>query len=162
MDLSAFYSLMAVTCFTLVGLWWTVVEKHPEWKTDRRLRKLAGGVYLSFLLPGLMSTFAQVDPSNPVVWRVSFGACAVVGLVTTVTIIQVDRTGIRGPFRRYRWLVAGLYLVVLVLGVFPGLAGQLGLTPLQAASLVLIALIVLGHGLAWEFMMEPELAESAR
>lgn len=160
MDLSAFYSLMAVTCFTLVGLWWTVVEKHPEWKTDRRLRKLAGGVYLSFLLPGLMSTFAQVDPSNPLVWRVSFGASAVVGLVTTLTIVQVDRTGIRGPFRRYRWLVAVLYLVVLLLGVFPGLAGQLGLTPLQAASLVLIALIVLGHGLAWEFMMEPEPAEA--
>ena len=27
MDLAGFYSLMAVTCFTLVGLWWTVVER---------------------------------------------------------------------------------------------------------------------------------------
>lgn len=156
MDLSAFYSLMAVTCFTLVGLWWTVVERHPGWKTDRRLRKLAGGVYLSFLLPGLMSTFAQVDPSNPLVWRISFGATAVVGLVTTVLTVQLDRTGTRGPFRRNRWLVAVLYLVVLVLGVSPGLAGLIGLTPLQAASLALVALIILGHGLAWEFMMEPD------
>jgi hypothetical protein len=40
--------------------------------------------------------------------------------------------------------------------VFPGVAGLIGLTALQAASLALIGLIVLGHGLAWEFMMEPE------
>lgn len=34
MQLADFYSLMAITCFTLVGLWWTVVERHPEWKAD--------------------------------------------------------------------------------------------------------------------------------
>ena len=54
MDLAGFYSLMAVTCFTLVGLWWTVVERHPEWKRDAKARRLAGGVYLSFLLPLLI------------------------------------------------------------------------------------------------------------
>ena len=156
MDLSAFYSLMAVTCFTLVGLWWTVVERHPEWKAEGPARRLAGGVYLSFLLPGLMSTFAQVDPGNPVIWRASFGLTAVFGLVSTLTLVRIDRSPARGPFRRHRWLAALLYLLVLLLGVFPAVAGVVGLSPLQAASLALIALIVLGHGLAWEFMMEPE------
>lgn len=160
MDLSGFYSLMAVTCFTLVGLWWTVVERHPEWKADRRRRKLAGGVYLSFLLPGLMSTFAQIDPGNPVIWRVSFGVTAVFGLVTTLAVLQIDRGATRGPFRRHRWLVLVLYLLILVLGVFPTVAGLIGLTPLQAAALALVALIILGHGLAWEFMMEPDPAEA--
>lgn len=42
LDLASFYSLMAETCFTLAGLWWTVVDKHPEWKRDRRRRKLTG------------------------------------------------------------------------------------------------------------------------
>jgi hypothetical protein len=156
MDLSAFYSLMAVTCFTLVGLWWTVVERHPEWKAEGASRRLAGGVYLSFLLPGLMSTFAQIDPSNPLIWRISFGVTALFGMVSTLTLVQIDRGTARGPFRRHRWLVAVLYLLILLLGVFPAAAALVGLTPLQAASLALIALIVLGHGLAWEFMMEPE------
>lgn len=155
MDLTAFYSLMAVTSFTLVGLWWTVVERHPEWKRDQRSRRLAGGVYLSFLLPGLMSTFAQIDPSNPLIWRISFGATAIVGLVTTLAVLRIDRSATRGPFRRHRWLVGVLYLLILVLGTFPTVAGLIGLTPLQAASLALVALIILGHGLAWEFMMEP-------
>lgn len=160
MDLADFYSLMAVTCFTLVGLWWTVVERHASWKSDRRRRRLAGGVYLSFLLPGLMSTFAQVDAGNPLIWRGSFAAAAVVGLVSTVRLVGIDHDGPRGPFRRHRWVVAVFYGLVLVLGVVPELAGLVGLTALQAASLALIGLIVLGHGLAWEFMMEPE-AEAA-
>ena len=162
MGLSGFYSLMAVTCFTLVGLWWTVVERHPEWKADRRRRKLAGGVYLSFLLPGLMSTFAQVDAGNPLIWRSSFTVAAVVGMVNTVQLLGVDTNPRRGPFRRFRWLVAVVYAAVAVLGLFPGIAIALGGTPLQAAAIALILLIVLAHGLAWEFMMEHrEPAESA-
>ena len=113
MDLSSFYSLMAVTCFTLVGLWWTVIERHPEWKVDRTRRRLAGSVYLSFLLPGLMSTFAQVDPGSPLLWRVSFATAAVVGLVNTWPLLALDRAAPRGLFRRFRWLVAVLYASIL-------------------------------------------------
>lgn len=154
MDLSAFYSLMAVTCFTLVGLWWTVIERHPDWKADPTRRRLAGGVYLSFLLPGLMSTFAQVDAGNPLIWRTSFTVAAVVGAVNTVQLLGVDGNPRRGPFRRFRWLVVVIYAVIAVLGLFPAVAAVLGVTALQAAAIALILLVVLAHGLAWEFMME--------
>ncbi len=155
MDLAEFYSLMSITCFTLVGLWWTVIERHPDWKADERRRKLAGGVYLSFLLPGLMSTFAQVDAGNPLVWRTSFALAALVGMVTTLRLVSVERGGHHGPFRRFRWLVAVLYGLVLLLAVVPPVAALVGATPLQTASIALILLVVMGHGLTWEFMMEP-------
>lgn len=154
MDLSAFYSLMAVTCFTLVGLWWTVIERHPEWKADRVRRRLAGGVYLSFLLPGLMSTFAQVDAGNPLIWRSSFTIAAVVGAANTVQLLGADSGERRGLFRRFRWVAVVIYAVIALLGVFPAVASGLGATALQAAAIALILLIVLAHGLAWEFMME--------
>ena len=157
MDLAGFYSLMAVTCFTLVGLWWTVVERHPEWKADPAHRQLAGGVYLSFLLPGLMSTFAQVDSTNPLLWRSSFAVAAVVGLTSTLQLVRADR-GSSGSFRRVRWLGAVVYLAILAVALHPPLAASLGATPLQAAAIGLILLIVMGHGLTWEFMMEPDLA----
>lgn len=157
MDLTAFYSLMSVTCFTLVGLWWTVIERHPDWKGDPGRRKLAGGVYLSFLLPGLMSTFAQVDAGSPLVWRTGFALAAIIGLATTLRLVSVDRSGQRGPFRRFRWLVAVLYALILLLAVVPPVAAAVGASPLQAASIALILLIVMGHGLTWEFMMEPAL-----
>lgn len=156
MDLGTFYALMAGTCFTLVGLWWTVVERHPTWKTDRLKRKLAGGTYLSFLLPGLMATLAQISPDTPLLWRVSFGACAIVGLGSTIQLLRIDQATTTGPFRRFRWIVAVLYLVILVLGVAPELARGAGITPLVVGSILLVLLIVIAHGLTWEFMMEPD------
>ena len=90
MDLSTFYALMSVTCFTLVGLWWTAIEKHDEWRTDPRLRRLAGGTYLSFLLPGVMSMMSQVNPDNPLMWRISFGVTSIVGLVSSIQLVAVE------------------------------------------------------------------------
>ncbi len=156
MDLSTFYSLMSVTCFTLVGLWWTAIEKHDEWRTNQRLRRLAGGTYLSFLLPGVMSMMSQVNPDNPLMWRISFGLTSIVGLVTSVSLVRVESGGHRGPFRRFRWLAPVLYALIVVLGIFPELAGVFGAAPLQVASVLLMLLILLAHGFTWEFLMEPD------
>jgi cytochrome bd-type quinol oxidase subunit 2 len=162
MDLSTFYALMSVTCFTLVGLWWTAIEKHDEWRTNRRLRRLAGGTYLSFLLPGVMSMMSQVNPDNPLMWRISFGLTSIVGLVTSVRLVRVESGGHTGPFRRFRWLAPLLYALIVVLGIFPELAGVLGAAPLQVASVLLMLLILLAHGFTWEFLMEPDEAKRPR
>ncbi len=157
MDLSTFYALMSATCFTLVGLWWTVVERRPGWRDDAARRRLAGGVYLSFLLPGLMSLLAQVSPDNPLVWRTSFVAAAVVGLWSTWGLLRVEQSlAVLGPFRRNRWAVGAIYLLVIVLGGFPELARTLGAAPLQVGGFLLVLLVVLAHGLTWEFLMEPD------
>lgn len=157
MQLSTFYGLVCATCFTLVGLWWTVVERHPQWRDDARLRRLAGGTYLSFLVPGLMSLFAQVDPTRPLVWRVGFGLSAVFGLTSTVALVRVDReVGVTGVFQQLRWVVGVLYGLVLLLGVVPEVARPLGFAPLQVVAFVLILLIVIAHGLTWDLMMRPD------
>ena len=51
MDVSTFYALFSATCFTLTGLWWSVVEKHRHWLRDPGMRRRVGSVYLAFLLP---------------------------------------------------------------------------------------------------------------
>ncbi len=55
MDTNTFYAVTSATCFTLVGLWWNVVRDKPEWMKDEAKKRLAGGVYASFLIPALMS-----------------------------------------------------------------------------------------------------------
>lgn len=160
MDLSAFYSLVAGTSFTLVGLWWVVVQSRPEWRESADRRRLAGGTYLSFLLPGLMATLAQVSPDTPLLWRISFGACALVGLWSTVRLLSRERSApIVGPFRRFRWVAVLLYLAILVLGVSPELARAAGWTPLVVGAVLLVLLVVLAHGLTWDFLMEPDPAQ---
>ena len=96
MDIGTFYSLFSATCFTLVGLWWNVVERRSGWAADPRRRRLAGGIYVTFLLPGLMG----------------------------------------------------------LLGVAATVAAPLGAAPIQVAAVLLISLVVVGHGLTWEFMTD--------
>ena len=95
MDLSAFYSLLAGTSFTLVGLWWVVLQSRPGWRADAERRQFAGGTYISFLLPGLMATLAQISPATPLLWRVSFGTCAAVGLWSAVGLVRRERSATR-------------------------------------------------------------------
>jgi hypothetical protein len=55
MTLDNFYALLSGICFALTGLWWTVVEGRKDWLKNPELRSMAGGVYASFLIPGVMS-----------------------------------------------------------------------------------------------------------
>ena len=126
MDLSTFYAVVAGTCFTLVGLWWNVVERRPDWLADPHLRRLVGGVYVSFLLPALMSLFAQIDPSEPLIWRITFVIASAIGAWSTLSLIRVDRQVTSpGIIRKHRWLVAVVYGLVAVLGVVPDARGEL-------------------------------------
>jgi hypothetical protein len=163
MDLSTFYAVVSATCFTLVGLWWAAVDRRRELLVDPGSRRLVGGVYLTFLLPGVMGLFAQVDPVRSAVWRTTFGFIAVVGASSTLRLIRADRgPGVRGPFRRHRWLIVVLYGAIVVLGVAPEVTQPVGLTGLQSAALAVVCLVVLAHGLAWELLTTTDVPEDAR
>ncbi len=158
MDINNFYSVFSATCFALVGLWWKVVEARPQWFKDEALKTQAGGIYLSFLIPGLMGLGAQVAGTASVIWRVAFAVGAVFGMYYTFRILtKTAKTGKPGPFRRNRWLVIVIYGLILL--------GSLGLdrliaspafTAIQIEALWLCLLVLIGHGLAWEFLTEAQ------
>jgi len=157
MDVETFYSIVAGTCFTLVGIWWVVVQYRQDWLKDEVKRRLAGGVYVSFLLPGVMALGAQIGGENKLVWRAVFSIAALLGMFYTSALIARTRaTGKPGFFRRNRWIIILLYVLVLVFGIAPELAGPLGLLPLQVEGFLLALLILIAHALAWEFMTEPK------
>jgi hypothetical protein len=135
-DVSTFYALFSATCFTLVGLWWTVVERNRPWLRDPATRRRVGAIYLSFLLPALMGLFAQVG-----------------GTVGTVRLLRAGRDDPdAGVFARLWWASAVVYAVIAVVGVAPEVAKTIGLTPLQAEATMLILLVAIAHAVAWEFM----------
>jgi hypothetical protein len=160
MELGTFYALVAGTCFTLVGLWWNVVQSREDWLVDDELRGLVGRIYLSFLLPGLMSLIAQISPENTLIWRSSFVLVAALVIYSTTRLVRRTQTArIIGPFRRYQWLVSVLYGLILVFGAAPELATIVGLEPLEVEAILLVLLIILAHGLTWEFMVEAKAAK---
>jgi hypothetical protein len=156
MDISTFYAVTAATCFTLVGLWWSVVKSKPEWLRNESTRRLAGGVYASFLIPALMSLGAQIGGTNHLIWQAIFIIAAGAGIVFSSRLIQLTRAANpNGAFSKNSWTVPFLYSIVLLFALFPGLARVLGLEPLQMEGLLLCLLILVAHALTWEFMTAP-------
>ena len=154
MDVNTFYAVTAATCFTLVGLWWSVVKDHPEWMKDEATKRLAGGVYASFLIPALMSMGAQVGgESGNYIWNLTFIIAGVAGIRYSTQLIQKTKAAeANGPFSKNRWALPVLYGIVILFALFPGLAGIVGLRVLQMEGLLLCILILIAHMLAWEFM----------
>ena len=153
MNVDTFYGIVSAICFALTGLWWTVVEGRKDWLRDASMRSLSGGVYASFLIPGVMSLGAQIGGDNKLVWRCVFAVAAVVGMYFTTRLMsRLRKLPQPGFFARSRWLVILIYALVLVLGLFPGLIQFTGLTPIQVEAFLLCFIILNGHGLAWEMM----------
>jgi hypothetical protein len=156
MDISTFYAVTSATCFGLVGLWWSVVKDKPEWITNEAKKRMAGGVYASFLIPGVMSLAAQIGVDSPLVWRGVFLTAAVVGFAFSSKFIKLTREiNPKGAFSQNSWVVPVLYGLVLFFSVFAGLARFVGLQPLQLEALLLCGLILCAHAMAWEFTMSP-------
>jgi hypothetical protein len=157
MDTNTFYAVTAATCFTLVGLWWSVVKDKTEWFRNEAMRRLAGGVYASFLIPALMSLGAQIGGTNHLIWQAIFVVAAGAGIVFSSRLIQLTRAmNPGGAFSRNSWAVPLLYGFVLFFALFPNLARFIGLEPLQMEALLLCLLILIAHALTWEFMTKPE------
>ncbi|MEU3601278.1 hypothetical protein ABZ714_21545 [Streptomyces sp. NPDC006798] len=154
MDVSTFYALFSATCFTLVGLWWNVVQGHAEWLRVPPVRRVVGGIYLSFLLPAVMGLFAQVGGvKTPGIWRVSFVVIAVVGCASTLRLLALTARDRAFAHLALPQLAAALiYALVAVVGTVPSLAGRISLRPIQAEAILLSLLVLLGHGLVWRFM----------
>jgi hypothetical protein len=119
---------------------------------DRDLRRSVGGIYAAFLLPAMMGLFAQVGGTeHPRVWRASFVVIAVVGAVSTLSLLSRGDQRSAVPIRALAGLV---YVVIAVVGVRPEIVGDLDLKPIEAEAVLLILLVGLGHALAWRFMAE--------
>jgi len=108
------------------------------------------------LIPALMGLFAQIGGENRLIWRTTFVIAALFGIYSSFRLISKTHTASSlGPFSRHRWLVIALYSLVFLIGLLPGIASLLGLQGLQAEAILLCLLILIAHGLTWEFMTQP-------
>ncbi len=156
MDTTTFYALFSTTCFALVGLWWNAVAVRPKAIKDPKMKQNASGVYFSFLIPGMMGLGAQVTGADTPMWRSVFVIGAVVGLLVWVRILRTaPKAENPGFFRRNRWIVIVLYALILVgsLGL-DKIALATSITPIQVEAFMMCLLVLAGHGMSWETLME--------
>ena len=146
-----FYRAFASVSFTLLGLWWVVVQlRYREGEGDVRGRRHAYGIALFFLLPGVMSLLSSVNSEHSALWRLAFGGCAALGIVEIALYLRSE--GRRTPAGlALRWAGLVLYVLMAALALRPRLSVDLalGLTPREAEAVLLALLLVVGANLAW-------------
>lgn len=165
MDIQTFYTTVSSISFTLLGLWWVVVQSHDEWRANPARRRMAYAVSLHFLLPGAMSVLSLVAPDVALMWRVTFGAAGILGIIGAITVLRTLREEYDAPrlVRVIEWIAIPAYAIVTIVAFAPELVGNLGLglTPLQVEGFTLAVLVFLGVQMAWILMVEPSRESSA-
>lgn len=151
---SNFYQTLAQVAFTLLALWWLVVEtRHAFWMSDPARRRTGFHLSLYFLLPGAMSLVSILATDVSVLWRVSFAIAGLLGAAESVMFAvrpdlarRLSRVAVAAlP------VVAGVYVLVVLLAIVPTLPRALGMgvSALHVEAVLLALLVTLGVTLAW-------------
>ena len=153
-----FYQSVAQLCFTLLGLWWIVLQtKYREWIGNTDRRRMATNISLYFLLPGSMSLLALLSTEAPILWRVAFAIAGFLGAIETALLLRhlQPNRGRLSLLAIVRWAGLALYLLIALIASVPTVTELLGVKPLLVAGTMLTLLIILGVSLAWSYFMEP-------
>ena len=157
-----FYQTVAQLAFTLLGLWWLVLQtKYNEWIHSQTRRRMATNITLYFLLPGSMSLLALLATSSRLLWQVAFILAALIGAVATVFFLRAAHASQwRNPWSLRIVTAASslglaLYALVIVVALLPDLFRAMGTTPLTVAGVAVTLLVIVGVTLAWTYFIEP-------
>lgn len=157
MPLADFYRTMSELCFTLLGLWWVVVQtSHQRWIADPGRRRTVVNISLYFLLPGSMSLLAVLASEQLILWRIAFATASAFGVVETLVLLQrMERPARRWPVTLPRLLALTLYALVVLVAIIPDASRAFAIAPLTTAGTLLSLLVILGAGLALAYFVEP-------
>ncbi|MEO8287718.1 MAG: hypothetical protein ABI670_14920 [Chloroflexota bacterium] len=161
MTIESFYTTASQICFTLLGLWWVVVQfKHVEMASQPTRRKMAHAISLHFLLLGTMSLMSLVAVQAAFLWRVTFGIGGLFGIVSVYFLVSSLQATSRNLdlIRVGQWVALPLYGLISVFAIVPELAGLLGLglSALVVEGILFSLMIFLGVNMAWFLFMEPD------
>jgi hypothetical protein len=163
--LDNFYSSMAQVSFTLLGLWWVVVQfKYQDFMRDRRRRLQAYDTSLYFVLPGIMSLISLLSSSG-LLWRITFSLASLLGAVEAIFLLTTTKRqqGSR-IWRSAHYAGAALYVLVAMFAVFPVLVKKLGLevATLQVEGVFLALIVFLGVQSTWIQFAQTDQARGGR
>jgi hypothetical protein len=145
----SFYSTVAQASFTLLGLWWVVLQiRYGPWMRDRRVRRAVYDISLYFLLPEMMSLMALLAADVSTIWRVSFATAGVIGTLESALSIAHTR-GHDSPSRIIdlgNWLSLVLYPAVAAIAIRRTIPHEIGidLRALESEGILIGLLLILG------------------
>lgn len=160
----SFYSSVAQASFTLLGLWWVVMQlRYGPWMRNPRIRRAVYDISLYFLLPGMMSLMSLLAADVSTIWRVSFAVAGVAGLLEGILSLATTR-GHDSPARLVdigNWASLVLYPAIAAIAIRRTIPSEIGihLRPLEAEGILVAALLVLGVLLGAALFVTADVAE---
>jgi len=154
-----FYATFAGLSFTLLGLWWVVVQfKYQQWMADLKRRQMAYNVSLYFILPGIMSLVSLLSGEAKFLWRGAFAMAGIFGLVEALRMALSSTQGRSVWVIMGRWFAVVLYGLVTIVAFVPEMVQGLGipLKPIEAEGVMLSIILFLGVNFTWMMFVEPE------
>jgi hypothetical protein len=83
-----FYATVAQASFTLLGLWWVLLQiRYEAWFANVDYRRAVYDISLYFLLPGMMGLGALLAAQEPAIWRGVFAVLGTVGVVESALVV---------------------------------------------------------------------------
>jgi Kef-type K+ transport system membrane component KefB len=161
MALQAFYQTVAQLCFTLLGLWWLVLQtKYAEWIGDPSRRRMITNISLYFLLPGATSLLALLSPQVHLLWQAAFIVASGLGVFETLSLVLGERESGHRTLRTAgpRWVGVVLYAAIAALAIIslvPAWGSALHGSAQSIAGILITLLIIAGVTLAWAYFIEP-------
>jgi hypothetical protein len=157
-SIDAFYQAISGVSFTLLGLWFVIVQlKYKQGTGEGTRRRHAYGVAMFFLIPGIGAMLSAVNSDLPLLWRLAFGITGALGMIEIVLYLTSDgiKTAASTALR-----IAGfvIYAIMVTLAIFPTAveAIGLGLQPREVEAILLALLIFIGANIAFLALTEGE------
>lgn len=163
MEATSFYQTLTGTSFTLLGLWFGVMQfGHGDWRKDPRRHRSTIHIALHFFLPGMvgMGSLLSTPLDEGLLWRTVFVLGGAIGVAESVQFIRAPHGPTRWIERTLRAVDPFLYAGLIVTSFLPS---TLVLTPLQIGGLVTGSLFLTGLVFVWLAFVEraPEPAPPA-
>jgi len=147
---STFYQTLVSTSFTMLGIWFAVMQfGHGGWRTDSARHRATLHIALHFFLPGMLGLGSLLASSadGGLLWRTTFVVGGLIGVTESLLYLRTPVPW-AGPVERLiRAVDPVLYLLLVVAAFLP--KDALRITPLQAEGIVTGLLFMFGLCMVW-------------
>lgn len=155
----SFYQILTGTSFTLLGLWFGVMQfGHGEWRSDPRRHRSTIHIAMHFFLPGMlgMGSLLSTPLDEGMLWRATFVLGGAIGVAESIGFIRAPYGPTRWIERSLRAVDPMLYAGLIVTAFLPAIT--LGLAPLQIGGMGTGTLFLAGLIYVWLAFAEPATA----
>lgn len=147
---TTFYQTLTSVSFTLLGLWFAVMQfSHGGWRSDPERHRATLHVALHFFLPGVLGLGSLLGGTgaNGLVWRVTFVVGGVVGLFEAIVFLSGARPALGLGSRLLRVLSPVLWALVVIAAFLPTLTPSI--TSLQVEGVAVALIFICGLCYVW-------------